>query len=134
MHCYRRCGGLRTHSLEPEVRPVLLPVRSRFADNERVLNRRHFVAGLCAAVTAATCRGLAGQTRAAGASAEARVDLNHASIDELLKVPGMTRSWAGRIVRFRPYRAKTDLVDHGVVTAQFYEIIKNYVIAHRDPQ
>lgn len=46
----------------------------------------------------------------------------------------MTRSWAGRIVRFRPYRAKTDLVDHGVVTAQFYEIIKNYVIAHRDPQ
>ena len=36
---------------------------------------------------------------------EARIDINHASVKELLKVPGMTPSWAGRIVRFRPYRA-----------------------------
>lgn len=62
------------------------------------------------------------------------MDLNHATVDELMKVPWMTRSWAGRIVRFRPYRAKSDLVDHGVVTAEFYERIKDYVIAHRDAQ
>ena len=65
---------------------------------------------------------------------ELRVDINHASMDELLKVPGMTPSWAGRIVRFRPYRTKLDLLDHGVVTSQVYDRIKDYVIAHRDPQ
>lgn len=63
---------------------------------------------------------------------EARVDINHASVEELLKVPGMTASWAGRIVRFRPYRTKQDLVDHGVLPSDVYDRIKDYVIAHRD--
>ena len=63
---------------------------------------------------------------------DARIDINHASVDELMKVPGMTRSWAGRIVRFRPYRAKSDLLDQGVVTSKIYQSIKDYVIAHRE--
>jgi DNA uptake protein ComE-like DNA-binding protein len=63
-----------------------------------------------------------------------RIDINHASVDELLKVPGMTRSWAGRIVRFRPYRTKQDLLEDGVVTGEVYDRIKDYVIAHRDKQ
>jgi len=62
---------------------------------------------------------------------EERIDINRASVEELLKVPGMTPSWAGRIVRYRPYRSKMDLVDRGVLTAEFYERIRNYVIAHR---
>lgn len=62
---------------------------------------------------------------------EMRVDINHASVEELMKVPGMTRSWAGRIVRFRPYRTKQDLVEHGVVNSDVYERIKDYIIAHR---
>jgi DNA uptake protein ComE-like DNA-binding protein len=65
---------------------------------------------------------------------EARVDINHASVDELMKVPGMTRTWAGRIVRFRPYRTKQDLLDHGVLTGKVYDRIKDYVIAHREKQ
>jgi len=44
----------------------------------------------------------------------------------------MTRVWAERIVRFRPYHAKNDLLDRGVVTDAVYERIKDYVIAHRD--
>jgi competence protein ComEA len=63
-----------------------------------------------------------------------RVDINHASVDELMKVPGMTRSWAGRIVRFRPYRTKQDLVEHGIVSGEVYERIKDYIIAHRQKQ
>ena len=62
------------------------------------------------------------------------VDLNHASLDELMAVPGMTRTWAARIVRFRPYRTKNDLVDHGVVTGEVYGRIKDHVIAHREKQ
>ena len=46
----------------------------------------------------------------------------------------MTRTWADRIVRFRPYRTKLDLVDRGVVTSAVYDRIKDYVIAHRDEQ
>jgi DNA uptake protein ComE-like DNA-binding protein len=65
---------------------------------------------------------------------EVRVDINHATIDQLMAVPGMTRSWAGRIVRFRPYHAKNDLLDRGVVTSQVYDRIKDYVIAHREKQ
>ena len=62
----------------------------------------------------------------------ARVDINHASVDELLKVPGMTASWAGRIVHFRPYRTKQDLLERGVLPSDVYDRIKDYVIAHRD--
>lgn len=65
---------------------------------------------------------------------EARIDINHATVDELLKVPGMTQSWAGRIVRFRPYRTKQDLVDHGVLPTDVYDRIKDYIIAHREAQ
>jgi DNA uptake protein ComE-like DNA-binding protein len=62
---------------------------------------------------------------------EARVDINHATVEELMKVPGMTATWAARIVRFRPYRTKQDLIDKGVVTSQVYDRIKDYVIAHQ---
>jgi DNA uptake protein ComE-like DNA-binding protein len=62
---------------------------------------------------------------------EARIDINHASLDELLKIPGMTPTWAGRIVRFRPYHTKIDLLEHGIVTSQVYDKIKDYVIAHQ---
>jgi DNA uptake protein ComE-like DNA-binding protein len=65
---------------------------------------------------------------------EARIDINHASVAELLKVPGMTPSWAGRIVRFRPYRTKQDLLDRGVLPSDVYDRIKDYVIAHREKQ
>jgi DNA uptake protein ComE-like DNA-binding protein len=73
-------------------------------------------------------------TSATAPPPEARIDINHATADELLKVPGMTQSWAGRIVRFRPYRTKADLVEKGVVSGEVYDRIKDYVIAHRDKQ
>lgn len=63
---------------------------------------------------------------------EDRIDINHASERELLKVPGMTPTWARRIVRFRPYHSKVDLLDRGVVSAAVYGRIKDYVIAHRN--
>jgi competence protein ComEA len=62
---------------------------------------------------------------------EARVDINHASAEELAKVPGLTPSWAGRIVRFRPYRTKQDLLDRGVLPSDVYDRIKDSIIAHR---
>ena len=72
------------------------------------------------------------KTSATAPRPEMRVDINHASVEELLKVPGMTPSWAGRIIRFRPYRTKLDLLERGVVTSEVYNQIKDYVIAHRE--
>jgi len=74
------------------------------------------------------------QKRADPPPVQARVDINHANVDDLLKVPGMTHSWAGRIVRFRPYRTKQDLLDRGVLSSEVYDRIKEYIIAHRQPQ
>ncbi len=62
-----------------------------------------------------------------------RVDINHASLEEMLKVPGMTKNWAGRIVRFRPYHSKLDLLEKGIVSGEVYNRIKDYIIAHREP-
>jgi DNA uptake protein ComE-like DNA-binding protein len=75
--------------------------------------------------------GVAKTSDAAPPPAE-RADINHASLAELEKVPGMTPTWAARIVRFRPYRTKQDLMDKGVVNSQVYDRIKDFVIAHRD--
>jgi len=77
---------------------------------------------------------IAHMTSAKAPPPELRIDINHASVDELMKAPGMTRSWAGRIVRYRPYRTKDDLVERGVVTDQVFERIADYIIAHRDKQ
>jgi DNA uptake protein ComE-like DNA-binding protein len=104
------------------------------ADNGVVPNQRRivlsFVAALCWSWTALP------QTlaRVHTPPPEARVDINHTAVEELLKVPGMTRTWADRIVRFRPYRTKIDLMDRGVVTSEVYDRIKDYVIARRDEQ
>ena len=48
-----------------------------------------------------------------------------------MHVPGMTATWAARIVRFRPYRSKLDLVQDGVVTPEVYTRIRDGVVAHR---
>jgi competence protein ComEA len=95
---------------------------------------------LAVALSCALCAGTGGfayqsPTAQAGPrtapAPEDRVDLNSASLDQLMKVPGMTRTWAARIIRYRPYRAKNDLVDQGVITSQVYDCIKDNIIAHR---
>lgn len=62
---------------------------------------------------------------------DARIDINTASLEELMKAPGMTRIWAARIIRFRPYRAKNELIDKGIVSNQVYDRIRDHIIAHR---
>lgn len=74
----------------------------------------------------------AAKTSANAPAPEARIDINHATVDELMKAPGLTRTWAERIVRYRPYRTKQELVENGIVTGEVYERIKDYVIAHRE--
>lgn len=74
----------------------------------------------------------AGGARHAVENPAASVDINHATLEDLLKVPGMTRSWAGRIVRYRPYRSKLDLLEKGILPGNVYYRVKDYLVAHRD--
>lgn len=48
-----------------------------------------------------------------------------------MRVPGMTRVWAERIVRFRPYHTKQDLAENGILPGSVYRKIEDYIIAHR---
>ena len=66
--------------------------------------------------------------------AEDRIDINHASLEQLLKIHGMTRSWAARIVRYRPYHTKQDLADRGIVNGTVYDRIKDAIIAHKNSE
>ena len=71
------------------------------------------------------------KTSASAPPPEERVDINHASAAEFLKIPGITQTWADRIIRYRPYHTKADLWQRGVVPDAVYDRIKDYVIAHR---
>ena len=120
-----------------------MPTGPRLEDNEtvRVSPKMTFTAmailGLSLTVSAQyqdrDTRGTP-KTSAMAPPPEERTDINHAAIGDLLKVPGMTSTWAGRIVRFRPYRTKGDLLEKGIVTSEVYDRIKDFVIAHREKQ
>jgi DNA uptake protein ComE-like DNA-binding protein len=113
-------------------------------DNETVPIQKHLAVLAAAALAICLCGGARCSAALARPSTpqtatkskptpppEARVDINHASAEELAKVPGLTPSWAGRIVRFRPYRTKQDLLERGVLPSDVYDHIKDSIIAHR---
>jgi DNA uptake protein ComE-like DNA-binding protein len=123
----RMVSGLRTWEHQMKTKFARKKTRTRLLSAFLACS---LFAGMCG-VTGATGRQSDNRTTV---SPEARTDINSASVEELLTVPGMTRTWAGRIVRFRPYRSKDDLVERGVVTSEVYDRIKDHVIAHRAKQ
>ena len=55
------------------------------------------------------------------------VDINAASKDELMKLPGITDARADRIIAGRPYNDATELVSKKVLTKGEYDQIANRV-------
>jgi DNA uptake protein ComE-like DNA-binding protein len=72
--------------------------------------------------------------RNAAAASQAPVDINHATLEQLLTVPGLARPWAQRILRCRPYRSKLDLFQEGILPGPLYYQIKDYIVAHREQE
>ena len=66
-----------------------------------------------------------------GLNRDKKVDLNSASKDQLVTLPGMTPAKADVIMQSRPYSAPGELVSKHILSPAEYEKIANRVIATR---
>ena len=57
------------------------------------------------------------------------VDLNNASKDQLLSLPGMSERKADRIIAERPYRSTRELVTRHLMSEDEYDKIKERIVA-----
>jgi len=81
--------------------------------------------------------GLQGQDKAAPAKKAAEsavtpaalIDINHASAEELKKLPGIGDAYSAAIIKNRPYANKTQLNSRKVIPAATYQKISAMIIA-----
>ncbi len=64
----------------------------------------------------------------ADAEAKARaIDINHASREELKKLPGMTEAYVNLVIAARPYKSKAELVTKNAMPLDYYQTIRKLV-------
>lgn len=74
-----------------------------------------------------------GQTRPAPPPASSLIDLNTASRDELMTLDGIGEVRADAIIRARPFKAKTELVERRLIPESLYGKIADKVMARAPP-
>ncbi len=65
------------------------------------------------------------------AASQELLDINTATAAQLRALPGMGDAYVQRIIAGRPYTAKNQLTQRGILPAAAYEKIKPLIIAHR---
>jgi competence protein ComEA len=62
------------------------------------------------------------------------VDINTATADRLLALPGMGHAYVQRVIAGRPYTAKNQLLTRGILPETAYEKIAPKIVAKRVPK
>jgi competence protein ComEA len=59
----------------------------------------------------------------------ALVDINSATKEELMKLPGIGNAYSKKILKGRPFKGKNELVSKNIVPKATYEKIRDLIIA-----
>lgn len=64
------------------------------------------------------------------------VDVNSATVQDLMLLPGITEELARKIIKGRPYKTKANLVTHQILPPQVYDVVKKHIKARQpgDPK
>ena len=88
-------------------------------------------AGSAASKPAASGKSTTPVTKAASAGTSSPLDINTASPDQLMQLPGIGQAYSKRIIDGRPYTAKNQLLSRGILPKATYDGVAGQIIAHR---
>lgn len=89
--------------------------------------------GVVGAVWGAFAQGAGRPAPAPATPASSLIDLNSASRDDLMGLDGIGEVRADAIIRARPFKAKTELVERRLIPESLYEKISDKVMARPIP-
>ena len=82
-----------------------------------------------AAAQSTPSRGTGNQTASGASDAANLIDINSASKQQLMTLPGIGDAYSQKIMDNRPYRAKNELVQKKIIPQATYDKIKGMIIA-----
>ena len=97
------------------------------------MRRRTLVAGAAILIGASAAMAQTRQTQPPAASVASLIDINSASRDDLMSLEGIGEVRADAIIRARPFKAKTDLVERRLIPEALYDKIADKVVARPPP-